>query len=173
VSTGHDTAPSVRSRTGPRRGRGGGRRRRAWDVLLVVSLGGGLGAAGRHAVDLALPHGPTSFPWSTYTANVVGCLLIGVLMVLVVDVWAAPRLVRPFLGVGVLGGFTTFSTYAVETRQLVDAGAPRMAFGYLAATLLSALLAVQLGVVAARVATRVGRAARPTRSHSHTGGGPR
>jgi CrcB protein len=65
-------------------------------------------------------------------------------------VWAAHRLVRPFFGTGVLGGFTTFSTYAVDIQKLVDAGHLRTGLAYLAATLLAALAAVWLAVTAAR-----------------------
>ncbi|MEW2042969.1 CrcB family protein, partial [Streptomyces sp. NPDC005534] len=88
--------------------------------------------------------------WTTFTVNVVGCAAIGVLMVLITDVWAAHRLVRPFLGTGVLGGFTTFSTYAVDIQKLIDDGHPGIGLGYLAATLLAALSAVWLAVTATR-----------------------
>jgi fluoride ion exporter CrcB/FEX len=55
-----------------------------------------------------------------------------VLIVSIVEVWRPPRLVRPFLGVGLLGGYTTFSTYAVDTQRLIQDGDPRTAFAYLA-----------------------------------------
>lgn len=71
-------------------------------------------------------------------------------MVVVTEVWAAHRLVRPFFGTGVLGGFTTFSTYAVDIQKLVDEGHPGTGLGYLAATLFAALAAVWLAVAAAR-----------------------
>ena len=85
----------------------------------------------------------------------IGSLLIGILMVLVVEVWEAHPLVRPFLGVGILGGFTTFSTYVVDVQRLVDAGAAGTALAYLAATLTAALVAVYVGLTIAR--TAVGR----------------
>ena len=66
-------------------------------------------------------------------------------MVIVTDVVPHRRLVRPFLGVGVLGGYTTFSTYIVDIHQAASAGAPWTALAYLAATLISALLAVWAG----------------------------
>lgn len=123
-------------------------------VLIVIALGGGLGAILRYDLALLLPTRSGQFPWGTFTANVVGCLLVGVLMVLITDVWSAHRLVRPFLGVGVLGGFTTFSTYAVEIRNLLHPGSVGVAFGYLAGTLIGAMLAVIVGVLLARTATR-------------------
>jgi fluoride exporter len=85
-------------------------------------------------------------PWATLLINVTGCVLIGVLMVLILEVWVAHRLVRPFLGVGVLGGYTTFSTYAVEAEQLIAAGRPWLALAYLVGTAVAALVAVQVGV---------------------------
>lgn len=114
-------------------------------VLGVIALGGGLGALARYGLSTALPTQPGHFPWATFITNVTGCFLIGVLMVLVTDVWSAHRLVRPFLGVGVLGGFTTFSTYAVEIHGLLRPGTVGVAFLYLAGTLVTAMLAVLTG----------------------------
>lgn len=115
-------------------------------VVAVVAVGGGLGAAARYGLAQALPTLPGHLPWGTFTANVAGCFLIGVLMVLATEVWVAHRLVRPFLGVGFLGGFTTFSTYAVEVRGLLQPATIGLAFGYLVGTLVCALLAVTAGV---------------------------
>ncbi|MBB4683101.1 fluoride efflux transporter FluC [Amycolatopsis jiangsuensis] len=119
--------------------------RRHGPVLGAIALGGGLGAVARYGLARAVPAAPGGFPWATLLTNVAGCFLIGVLMVLVTEAWQAHRLVRPFLGVGILGGFTTFSTYVVETRGLLGPGSVPLAFGYLAGTLAAALLAVVLG----------------------------
>jgi CrcB protein len=116
----------------------------------MVALGGALGATGRYALALHWPTPPGGFPWATFWTNVVGCAVIGVFMVVITDVWAAHRLVRPFFGTGVLGGFTTFSTYAVDIQKLVDHGRPGTGLAYLAATLLAALAAVWLASTAAR-----------------------
>lgn len=115
-------------------------------MLAVIAAGGALGALARHGVQTALPAAPGGFPWATFLVNVSGCLLIGVLMVVITEVRTAHRLVRPFLGVGVLGGYTTFSTYVVDTQRTVAAGAPATALVYLGATLAAALLAVAAGV---------------------------
>jgi CrcB protein len=72
------------------------------------------------------------------------------LMVLIMEVWVAHRLVRPFLGVGVLGGYTTFSTYTVEAHQLIAAARPGLALIYMVSTVVAALVAVQLGITLAR-----------------------
>jgi fluoride exporter len=130
------------------------RRRSLGAVLAVVALGGGLGAVARYGLSELWPTQPGAFPWATFVVNTVGCLLIGMLMVLVTDVWSAHRLARPFLGVGVLGGFTTFSTYTAEAQALLRPGTVPLAFTYLAGTVAAALLAVIVGVRATRAVVR-------------------
>ncbi|MBM0229681.1 CrcB family protein, partial [Micromonospora sp. ATA51] len=103
-------------------------------VLGAIAAGGVLGALARAGIQAAFPHPPTGFPWATFGINVTGCLLIGALMA-VLRARPAHPLVRPFLGVGVLGGFTTFSAYAVDAQRAVAAGAAGTALAYLAATL--------------------------------------
>jgi fluoride exporter len=125
-------------------------RRRRWDIVAVIALGGALGAVVRQLVSEALPHAARGFPFGTFVVNVSGCLLIGLLMVSIVEVWRPHRLVRPFLGIGLLGGYTTFSTYVVETRRLIQVGDPRVAFAYFGGTVVGALVAVQVGVLLAR-----------------------
>ena len=115
-------------------------------VVLVVAAGGAVGALARWSVAEALPHDSGSFPWDTLLTNVLGCFLIGVLMVLVVERLPDHPLVRPFLGTGILGGFTTFSTYAVDTRALLGADRVIVAAAYLAGTVVLGLLAVLAGL---------------------------
>ena len=119
-------------------------------VVAAVAVGGALGAVARWAIAELMPHDRGAFPWDTLLTNVSGCFLIGVLMVLVIERWQKRPLVRPFFGTGILGGFTTFSTYAVDIQKLVDEGRPRTGLAYLAATLVAALVAVWLAVTAAR-----------------------
>lgn len=128
--------------------------RAPWGVLGSVAAGGVLGALARYGLATAWPHAGNGFPWATFVANVTGCLLIGALMVFITEVWSAHRLLRPFLGVGVLGGYTTFSTYTVEVQQLVAADAARTALAYLVATPVAALAAVYLAVALTRLVTR-------------------
>jgi CrcB protein len=111
-------------------------------VIVVVAAGGALGAAARYATSLLWPTPLEGFPWATLTINAVGCAFIGVVMVITSDVRVGHRLVRPFLGAGVLGGFTTFSAYAVDIQRLVAEGHARTGLAYLAATPLAALTAV-------------------------------
>ncbi|MFD9601423.1 fluoride efflux transporter CrcB [Streptomyces sp. NPDC056708] len=119
-------------------------------VVAVVALGGALGACARYGAALIWPTAPGGFPWTTLVVNVVGCAVIGVFMVVISEVWAAHRLVRPFFGTGVLGGFTTFSTYAVDIERLVDADRARTGLAYLGLTLCAALAAVWSAVWATR-----------------------
>lgn len=82
---------------------------------------------------------------------------MGVLMVVITEVRAAHRLVRPFLGTGILGGFTTFSTYAVDIQRLIGAGQPAEAVACLAGTVLVALTAVWAGVTGTRALLQLRR----------------
>lgn len=111
-------------------------------VVAVVALGGAVGACARYGAALLWPTADGGFPWTTLVVNVIGCAVIGVFMVVISEVWAAHRLVRPFFGTGVLGGFTTFSTYAVDIQRLVDGDRARSGLAYLGLTLLAALAAV-------------------------------
>ena len=103
-----------------------------WAVNIVGSLA-------RWALAEALPHAPSVFPWATTLTNATGCFALGVLMVLALEVWPPSRYVRPFAGVGVLGGYTTFSTAMLDTRSLVAAGRPALAAGYAVGTTLAGL----------------------------------
>ena len=117
-------------------------------LLAVVAVGGSAGSAARYAVALLLPHDAgAGVPWATLAANALGCLLIGVLVVLVEG---RHPLLRPLLGVGVLGGFTTFSTFAVDAVVLADRGAVWTSAAYVTGTLVTALAAVSLGVSGTR-----------------------
>ncbi|PZT72984.1 fluoride efflux transporter CrcB [Streptomyces sp. AC1-42W] len=111
-------------------------------MVAVVALGGAVGASARYGASLLWPTGAGGFPWATLVVNVIGCAVIGVFMVVITEAWAAHRLVRPFFGTGVLGGFTTFSTYAVDIERLVAKGRAGTGLAYLGVTLLAALAAV-------------------------------
>ncbi|MDL4812989.1 fluoride efflux transporter FluC [Actinomadura opuntiae] len=132
-------------------------RRAPWTTLAAIAAGGILGALARYGVTEALPYRPGEFPWPVFCINVSGCLLIGALMVLITEVWRVHRLVRPFLGVGVLGGYTTFSTHIVDFQKALSAGAPGVGLSYLGGTLVAALAAMFAGVRLTRLAVRARR----------------
>jgi CrcB protein len=129
------------------------------DVLGAIAAGGVIGSETRYGLGLLLPHSADGWPWATLLINVSGCLLIGVLMVVITELVVAHRLIRPFIGVGVLGGYTTFSTATVDTLTLLDAGRPLAALSYTMVTPVLALLACGLGVVTTRLLA--GRSPRP------------
>lgn len=115
-------------------------------VLVAVALGGAVGALGRYAATLAFPTAAGSFAWTVLLVNVTGCALLGVLTGLAAADRLFHPLARPFLGVGVLGGFTTFSTFAHDTHLLADAGALPGAFAYVGLTVVACLAAALAGV---------------------------
>ncbi|MEV0148349.1 MULTISPECIES: CrcB family protein [unclassified Nonomuraea] len=119
-------------------------------VLAVIAAGGAIGAGARYGAALLWPTSATSFPWTTLGVNASGCLLIGVFLVALTEAWAAPMWVRPFFATGVLGGFTTFSTYCADIERLVTADRAGLALAYLAATVVAALVAVTAGAWATR-----------------------
>lgn len=118
-------------------------------AIAVVSLGGALGAAARYGLSLLLPHSG-GFPWATLLVNVSGCLAIGVLLVVLTGAVTAPPLARPFLGTGILGGYTTFSAYAGEAEGLLSGGSAVAGGAYLLVTLIGALAATWLGMSVTR-----------------------
>ena len=119
-------------------------------MLATIAAGGATGAAARYLIGQGWPTVAGAFPASTLGINVLGCALIGVLMVLITEVWSRQRLIRPFLGTGVLGGFTTFSTYTVDIQRLVAGAHVDIALFYLVLTPVGALLAVWVSATATR-----------------------
>ena len=111
-------------------------------AMIAVALGGSIGASGRWAIGSTYDVAPGDWPWPTLVVNIVGCLLIGV---------ASRRLQRGSLRwdaivTGLLGGFTTMSSFAVELNDMVDLDRTGTAIVYGAVTLLAGAAAVSLGL---------------------------
>jgi fluoride exporter len=123
-------------------------------AYLLAALGGALGALARWAAAEALRTAPGGWPWATLLVNVTGCLLLGVLVGVLAARPPEPTWARPFLAVGVLGGYTTYSTFAVEVVDLVDDGAVAVAAGYVLVSVAGGVAAVALGALAGRRASR-------------------
>jgi CrcB protein len=123
-------------------------------IYLLAALGGALGALARWALTLALPHSPGAWPWSTLLVNLIGCLLIGILLAVLLARFPSSPWLRPFLAVGVLGGFTTYSTFAMDVVRLTGAGHTVLAVGYVLASVLGGVLAVVGGLLLGRAAVR-------------------
>ncbi len=119
------------------------------NTLFTVALGGAIGASGRYLVNVTatrvIGHG---YPAGTLIVNVLGSFLMGVLFVVLAkkggNVWA------PFLMTGVLGGFTTFSAFSLDTLALFERGQVASAAGYVALSVGLSLAALVLGVYAGR-----------------------
>lgn len=118
--------------------------------VLLVALGGGLGAAGRFGVSLAIPARADGWPWATFLINVSGSLLIGVLAGWLSTRGEAGEQWRLFLGVGVLGGFTTFSAYSLETMRMIERNDWLGASTYSIGSVLAGLAAVAIGMMIAK-----------------------
>ena len=119
-------------------------------AYLLAALGGALGALARWGVAEAFGGRPGGWPWATLSANLTGCLLIGVLLAVLLARFPRSTRLRPFLAVGVLGGYTTYSTFAVDAVRLTEAGAWVGAVGYVVASVLGGVACVLLGLMAAR-----------------------
>jgi CrcB protein len=137
-------------------------------AFAAVAAGGAVGAMARWLIGLAWPTPAGGFPFATFVINVAGCLLIGALIVVLTDIGAHP-LLRPFLATGILGGFTTFSTYAVDAQHLLAGGHVGVALGYLAGTLAAAILAAWTGQALARVVGPGAAGRRATRRRADGG----
>ena len=123
-------------------------------AYVAAALGGALGALARWGVADALPYEPGSWPGATLLVNVGGCLVLGLLIGLVFSRSPGSSWLRPFLGTGVLGGFTTYSTFAVDVVQQATAGAWGIVTGYLLASVLGGIAAAALGVLGGRALAR-------------------
>lgn len=146
MSAAHPPAPPVGS--GPF---GHPRPRRELAITLgVVALGGVIGSLLRFEATLIWPQPVGDFPTTVLLVNVLGCLVIGAFMVIITEMRTTHRLIRPFFGTGVLGGFTTFSTYSLDILQLVRFGEPGLAVAYLFITALGSMAAVFAGLVGMR-----------------------
>lgn len=147
---------SRRSRAGQQETPGGRRPRRprpAWQrpgLLAAVAVGGLIGAPLRYELGGALPPRPGAFPLATFAINVSGSLVLGALLTLIVERWPPNEYLRPFLATGILGAYTTWSTFMVDADNLVREGHPAMAAGYVGASLAAGLAAVYTGMVLGR-----------------------
>jgi fluoride exporter len=126
-------------------------RARQHDVLVAIAAGGFIGSLGRYELGLAWVAAPGRLPWATLTVNTSGAFLLGLILTVLLSRIRPPRLARPFLCVGVLGGWTTMSTFAVESDLLVRGGYVGMAVLYVATT-------VVVGLSVAWIGSKVGQA---------------
>ncbi|MGN6797847.1 MAG: fluoride efflux transporter CrcB [Gaiellaceae bacterium] len=120
-------------------------------VIFGIALGGAFGASARYLLDRFVEqHTESVFPWSTFTINVTGCLLIGVVIEQLVDRHHLPAWIRVGMVVGVLGGYTTFSTFSQEVFSLLESSDVAIAIAYAGASVGVGLLAVYAGTLLGR-----------------------
>lgn len=117
---------------------------------IAIGAGGALGAMSRYGVSMLFTHAPErgELPWATLLVNVVGTLLLGVLAALALSGRGATQTLNLFLGTGLCGAMTTFSTFSVEAVSLARAGYPWTAAGYVALSLTACFVAVALAFAA-------------------------
>ena len=121
-------------------------------ATVLVGIGGAVGGLARVGVAELLPHAPGAWAWSTLLANASGCAALAVLVVVLAARFPASPDLRLLLGTGVLGGYTTFSTFTVDVIDLLRAGREPMAGAYIGVSLATMLLATMLGLTLARAA---------------------
>lgn len=120
--------------------------------ILVVAVGGALGAVGRHLIGTYISKSFSgSFPMGTFFINVMGCFLMGLLMSSLIQKELADTTWRLFLCVGVLGGFTTFSSFGYEALTMLYAGKTMMAGLYAGSSVIAGLFSAGTGMLLARM----------------------
>lgn len=121
-------------------------------ILLLVGLGGGIGSVFRYLTSVVVNrHFQTIFPWATLIANVLGCLIIGLLLGFIERYQLTNPGLKYFFITGFCGGYTTFSSFASENMSLFQSQNTGIAFLYIAASILTGLFAVWLGLTIAKV----------------------
>jgi fluoride exporter len=124
-------------------------------TVALVAVGGLAGTLARAGVAQAVPPRPGGWPWATLTVNIVGCLLLAIVLAGVHERLPTARVPRPLLGTGFCGGFTTFSTFALEFTTLSRDGNVGLASAYVGVSVVGSLLAAFVGVAVTRSALRL------------------
>jgi fluoride exporter len=119
--------------------------------ILLVMAGGGIGAVLRFQLGRMLVSTPPAWPWGTFVANVLGGFAMGVLAAWLMRAGEAGETMRLLIGVGLLGGFTTFSAFSLDMMRMIEGGAIGLALVYALASVALALLALFAGMTVTRM----------------------
>ena len=119
-------------------------------TYLLVALGGGCGAVLRYALGQWIPAAKSGFPFATLGVNVLGCFLVGILYVCIVERSGFDHPLRPLFVIGFCGGFTTFSTFSLEAISLWEAGQYQTAAIYVVLSLVFCIVAALAAVTVTR-----------------------
>jgi CrcB protein len=120
-------------------------------TLGAMALGGALGTAARYGVAQAVPVAPGGFPWPTFWTNLSGSFALGLLLAVVLARFPSRRFVRPFVAIGFIGAYTTYSTFAVETVLLARDGHGALAVAYAAGSVIAGLVSAWAGIWSVRL----------------------
>lgn len=135
-------------------------RRTEPSVFAAIAAGGALGTAARYGVAQLIDVAPDTFPWATFWTNITGSFALGIVLALVLERFPPTRYLRPFVATGVLGAYTTYSTFAVETDLLVKDGHAPIAIVYAVSSMVAGFVAVWTGMWIARIIPLRSRGAR-------------
>jgi CrcB protein len=119
-------------------------------VLAAIAAGGALGTLARYGLAQLVPLSAGAFPWATFVTNITGSFALGLVLVVLLRRFPSNRFARPFVATGFLSGYTTYSTFALETVLLARDGNVALAAAYAVASLLAGFAAVYAGIVAGR-----------------------
>ena len=119
-------------------------------ALLAIFVGGALGAGVRTGLSQLAPTHPGQWPWATFSVNLAGCFLLGYFVTRLQERLPVTAYRRPFLGTGLCGGLTTFSTFQLELLRMIDRGDLGLALAYGAASLLAGFAGVMIGTAIVR-----------------------
>jgi CrcB protein len=108
--------------------------------LLLIFVGGGFGSLARYAISKWLNPPVGGFPWGTLTANVLACLVLGIIAALISQKSGISKELQALVLIGFCGGFSTFSTFSIETLRMIQNGQWMMAIAYVTASLITCLL---------------------------------
>jgi CrcB protein len=120
-------------------------------TVVAIAVAGSIGALARYGLDgLISRNAPASFPWGTFAVNVSGSFVLGLLFVLLFERYRPDPWLRSALTIGLLGAYTTFSTFSLETYRLAEDGAYGLALANVVGSVSAGLTAVYAGVVVGR-----------------------